>query len=93
VQAILQKTFGADKVFENPRISASEDVGAFSLPGHRIPMTYFGLGAADPAQLAAAHTAGKELAGPHTNKFLPDPEPTIATGVQSLTAVATSLLP
>jgi len=92
VKAILQKTFGADKVFENPPISASEDVGAFTLPGHQIPMTYFSLGAANPATLAAAHAAGKELPGPHTNKFLPDPEPTIATGVQSLTTVATSLL-
>jgi hippurate hydrolase len=92
VQAILQKTLGPANVSENPPISASEDVGNFSLPGHQIPMTYFGLGAADPAQLAAAHAAGKELPGPHTSKFLPDPEPTIATGVESLTAVATSLM-
>jgi hippurate hydrolase len=55
-------------------------------------MTYFGLGAADPAALAAAHAAGKELPGPHTNKFQPDPEPTIATGIQWLTTVATALL-
>jgi hippurate hydrolase len=92
VQAILQKTLGPANVFQNPPISASEDVGNFSLPRHQIPMTYFGLGAADPAQLAAVRAAGKELPGPHTSKFLPDPEPTIATGVESLTAVATSLL-
>jgi hippurate hydrolase len=70
----------------------SEDVGVFGLPGNVIPRVYFGLGAADPAQLAAAHAAGKELPGPHTSKFEPVPEPTIATGVKSLTAVAMGLL-
>jgi hippurate hydrolase len=53
---------------------------------------YFGLGAADPAKLSAARAAGKELPGPHTSKFEPLPEPTIATGVKSLTAVALGLL-
>ncbi len=92
VKTILEATLGADKVSENPPISASEDVGFFSLPGHQIPMVYFGLGAANPAQLAAAHAANKELPGPHTSRFLPDPEPTLATGLKSLTAVALSLL-
>jgi hippurate hydrolase len=49
-------------------------------------------GAADLAQHAAAHAAGKKLPGPHTNKFLQDPKPTIATGVPLLAAVAISLL-
>ena len=83
---------GADKVFNPPQIMPSEDVGVFALPGYQIPTVYFALGAADPAKLAEAHAAGKELAGAHTSKFLPSPEPTIATGVKSLTAVAMGLL-
>jgi hippurate hydrolase len=45
-----------------------------------------------PDRFAAAHAAGKMLPGPHTSHFEPDPEPTLTTGVKSLTAVAMSLL-
>jgi hippurate hydrolase len=45
-----------------------------------------------PDRFAAAKAAGRELPGPHTSKFEPDPEPTLETGVRSLTAVAISLL-
>jgi hippurate hydrolase len=92
VKALLIKTLGAGNVIDTPPIMPSEDVGVFGLPGNAIPLVYYGLGAADPAQLAAAHAAGKELPGPHTSKFEPDPQPTIATGVKSLTAVAIGLL-
>jgi len=92
VKAMLVKTLGAANVIDTPAIMPSEDVGVFALPGYQIPTVYFGLGAADPAKLAAAKAAGKELPGPHTSKFEPLPEPTIATGVKSLTAVAMGLL-
>ena len=92
VKATLQKTLGADKVFDDPRNTASEDVGIFGLEGNKIPVAYFWLGAMYPDRYAAAQAAGKELPGPHTSKFEPDPEPTLETGVKSLTAVAISLL-
>ena len=92
VKAMLVKTLGAANVIDTPAIMPSEDVGVFALPGYQIPTVYFGLGAADPAKLAAAKAAGKELPGPHTSKFEPLPGPTIATGVKSLTAVAMGLL-
>ena len=92
VKAMLVKTLGAANVIDTPAIMPSEDVGVFALPGYQIPTVYYGLGAADPAKLAAAKAAGKELPGPHTSKFEPLPGPTIATGVKSLTAVAMGLL-
>ena len=93
VKALLVKALGSQNVIDTAPIMPSEDVGVFGLPGNVIPLVYFGLGAADPAKLAAAHAAGKELPGPHTSRFEPLPEPTIATGVKSLTAVAMGLLP
>ena len=92
VRAMLVKTLGAANVIDTPQIMPSEDVGVFGLVGNKIPLVYFGLGAADPAKLAAARAAGKELPGPHTSRFEPLPEPTIETGVKSLTAVAIGLL-
>ncbi len=71
---------------------ASEDFGLFGLPGHKIPTVMFWLGAMDPSKLAVAQAAGKSLPGPHTSLFAPDPEPTLKTGVTSMTSVAIALL-
>jgi hippurate hydrolase len=92
VKAILLKALGADRVMDLARVMGSEDVGVFALPNHQIPLVYFRLGAMDPAKLAAAHAAGKELPGPHTSRFEPLPEPTLRTGVTAMTSVAMSLL-
>jgi hippurate hydrolase len=91
VKSTLVQTFGAANVIEGSPVMASEDVGTFSL-NSAIPMCYFALGAAYPDRLAAARAAGKELPGPHTSKFEPDPAPTVETGVTALTEVALSLL-
>jgi hippurate hydrolase len=92
IKATLQKTLGAANIFEDPRTMGSEDVGIFGLEGNKIPVVYFWLGAMYPDRFAAAKAAGKELPGPHTSRFEPDPAPTLETGVRSMTAVAISLL-
>lgn len=92
VKAILVRDFGADHVAEPPPAMASEDVGVFALENHQIPLAYFGLGAIQQAKYVEAKAAGKLPPGPHNSKFEPDPEPTLATGVKAITAVAKSLL-
>jgi amidohydrolase len=92
VKATLQKTLGAANFFDDPPQMGSEDVGVFGLEGHKIPVVYYWLGAMYPDRYAAASAAGKELPGMHTSRFEPDPEPTLETGVKSMTGVAISLL-
>jgi amidohydrolase len=92
VRATLVKTLGASNVFADPPLTGSEDVGFFGLEGNKIPVVYYWLGAMYPDRFAAAEAAGKPLPGPHTSRFEPDPEPTLETGVKTLTAVAISLL-
>ena len=74
----------------------SEDVGVFGMSAdfrqNVIPVTYFRLGAMEPAKLAAAEAAGKQLPGMHTSRFEPLPQPTLDTGVTAMSAVATGLL-
>ena len=91
VKAALVKTLGAKQVVDTPRIMGSEDFGVLG-EADRIPVTMFWLGAADPAKLASATSAGKELPGPHTSRFEPLPEPTLKTGVTAMTSVAIALL-
>ncbi len=91
VKATLEQTLGPANVFTDPAHTGSEDVGLFGIEA-KAPSVYFWLGAMDPDRFAAAHAQGKLLPGMHTAHFEPDPEPTLATGVKSLTAVAVSLL-
>jgi hippurate hydrolase len=91
VRAALVKAIGVQNVFDEQPIMASEDFPYFGL-GRKIPTVMFWLGAANPAKFAAAKAAGVALPGPHTNKFEPDPEPTLRTGVTGMTSVAMALL-
>jgi hippurate hydrolase len=91
VSATLIKTFGPDRVVEQQKIMGSEDVGVFGLD-RKIPVAFLWLGAMEPAKFAAAQAAGKSLPGPHTSRFEPLPQPTIETGVEAMTTVATTLL-
>jgi len=92
VKAALVHALGAQNVFDEDPIMASEDFGLFGLEGHRIPTVMFWLGAMEPLKLAAAQAAGKSLPGPHTSLFEPIPEPTLRTGVTAMTSVAIALL-
>ncbi|MGC1523434.1 MAG: amidohydrolase [Steroidobacteraceae bacterium] len=92
VKAALVNALGAQNVFDEDPIMASEDFGLFGLEGRRIPTVMFWLGAMDPVKLAAAQAAGKSLPGPHTSLFEPVPEPTLRTGVTAMTSVAIALL-
>jgi hippurate hydrolase len=92
VKTALVHALGAQNVFDEDPIMASEDFGLFGLEGHRIPTVMFWLGAMDPSKLAAAQAVGKSLPGPHTSLFEPVPEPTLRTGVTAMTSVAIALL-
>jgi amidohydrolase len=92
VKAALIGALGAQNVFDEDPIMASEDFGLFGLAGHKIPTVMFWLGAMDPKKFADAEAAGVLLPGPHTSRFEPLPEPTLRTGVIAMTSVATALL-
>jgi hippurate hydrolase len=89
--ATLTAAFPSGDVVEQQRVMGSEDVGVFGLD-RKIPVAFFWLGAMDPTKYAAAVAAGKALPGPHTSKFEPVPEPTLAVGVKALSTVALSVL-
>lgn len=92
VKTALTGALGAANVGDDEPVMYSEDFGLFGLPGRAIPVVMFSLGVADPAQLAQAQAKGEALPGPHTSRFLPLPEPSLATGVKAMSAAATQLL-
>lgn len=92
VRASLIATLGKDNVVDASPVMPSEDFGVYGLEGHKIPVVFYWLGAMNPATFKAAADKGELLPGPHNNRFAPDPGPAIATGVTTMTAVATALL-
>lgn len=92
VRTAIAGVLGAQNVIDDPLQMGSEDFGLFGLDGHQIPTVMFWLGAMDPMKFAEATAAGKELPGLHSNHFQPAPEPTLRTGVESMTAAAIALL-
>jgi hippurate hydrolase len=92
VKSTLVKTLGAQNVIDGESHMGSEDFGVLGLEGHKIPTFMFWLGAMDPAKYAAAEAVGKYLPGTHTSRFEPVPEPTLRTGIVSMTSAAIALL-
>lgn len=91
LRKIAIATLGDAHVQTGASVMGSEDVGLFSLNG-AIPAVMFRLGASDPAKLAESIKTGVQLPGPHSPLFAPVYEPTIRTGVISLTAMALDVL-
>lgn len=92
VRAAIAGWLGADNVRNIDPEMGGEDFGLFSLPGRKIPITMFRVGAVDPAKFAESQRTGEPLPSLHSSKFAPLPEPTIKTGVTALTAAALDLL-
>ncbi len=70
--------------------TASEDFSEFLRAG--VPGLQLGMGALDPAVLAAADKAGIPPPGNHNPGFAPTPEPTIKAGVLAMTLSVMNLL-
>jgi amidohydrolase len=92
VAGALETALGRDNVVKTPPVMASEDFGEFGGEDHQIPLCDFNLGAVNPAQFAEAQRTGAKLPGLHTPFWAPDAEPTLRTGVKSMTSVVLDLM-
>ena len=89
---VFKKVLGTENVEELPAVMASEDFCRFALENHQIPICQFTLGAVDPAKLAESQRTGVALPGLHSSLWAPVPEPTLRTGVKSMTSAVLDLL-
>ncbi|HEX4321386.1 MAG TPA: amidohydrolase [Acidobacteriaceae bacterium] len=91
MRKVAVATLGAEHVRTAESAMGSEDVGVFSLKS-TIPESAFWLGASDAGKLAESAKSGVPLPGPHSPLFAPVYEPTIRTGVTTMTAMALDIL-
>ncbi|MFT5527767.1 MAG: metal-dependent amidase/aminoacylase/carboxypeptidase family protein, partial [Pirellulaceae bacterium] len=82
--SMFHDVLGNEFVHERPMSLGGEDFSRFIRAG--VPGFYYFVGSAPPERVAAAHKGGEQLTKTHTDKYFPIPEPTIKTGVLTMTA-------
>jgi hippurate hydrolase len=89
---VFRTALGTDHVVELPPVMASEDFCRFALEDRQIPICQFSLGAVDSAKLADSRRTGVPVPGLHSSLWAPVPEPTLRTGVKSMTSAVLDLM-
>jgi len=92
VTGLLAEKFGADYVHSLSPVMGAEDFAYFGLVEPKIPSLIFWLGAANPADVAAAERGEKKLSSLHSPFFAPDREDTLKRGVAAMSTIVLDLL-
>ncbi len=82
---------GEDNVKEVPPVMGGEDFSQFGRTEENIPGLLFWIGAVDPERYEASRDSSLPLPSLHSPFFAPAYDPTIATGVEAMTAAALEL--
>ncbi|MFN0022624.1 MAG: amidohydrolase [Parvularculaceae bacterium] len=89
----IAASLGEDRVMERPPSMGGEDFSQFGRTTDGIPTFIWWVGGVDPAAWRAAQDgAAPSPPANHSPQFAPQPEPTLKTGVQAMTAAALELL-
>ena len=91
LRPVAEAALGAEHVVAGHSEMGSEDFGQFSLEG-KIPALFIRLGAVDAGKLEESRKSGVPLPGVHSARFAPVYEPTLRTGVITMTSLALDLL-
>jgi hippurate hydrolase len=86
----LARGLGSANVSEAQPVMGGEDFSEYGRAG--VPATLVWVGAVEPKKYEASKAGGASLASLHNSGFAPDREPTIRTGVKTVTLAALELL-
>jgi amidohydrolase len=92
VAELFTRRFGKDRVLPQPAVMGGEDFSEFYRADKSIESLIFWLGAAERKKWDAAKGDPTKLPSLHSSKFVPDAAPTVAMGVEAMTAAAMDLL-
>ncbi len=93
VLELFEASLGAERIHTVEPEMVGEDFGRYGTVEPRIPSLMFRLGTVASDAFEAAQAGELTLPSLHSSRFAPDYEPTIAGGVQAMTAAALGLLP
>jgi hippurate hydrolase len=88
---LFRELLGPDKVLERLVIMGGEDFGRYGKAG--VPIFMYFLDTIDPERVAAAEKPdGKPLPSMHSDLYYPVPEPSIRTGVLTISMAVLNLV-
>jgi hippurate hydrolase len=87
---LLKEVLGPNNVKERPPVMGGEDFGRYGREG--VPIFLYFLGTLSPERVLEAQREGKPLPSLHSDLFYPVPEPTIKTGVLTMTMAVLNLM-
>jgi len=88
--AALRKCLGPDRVLTKAPVMGGEDFSRYGLAG--VPICLFRLGTEPPERVAEDARGGRPVLSLHSDLYYPIVEPSIKTGVESLSTAALNLL-
>jgi hippurate hydrolase len=89
--ACLKEVLGPEQIHERPPVMGGEDFGRYGREG--VPIFLYFLGTQPPQRVAEAQREGGPiLPSLHSDLFFPIPEPTIKTGVLTMSSAVLNLM-
>jgi amidohydrolase len=89
---VFESAIGNKNVIEVPPSMIGEDFSRFATHQKKSPLCMFWLGTASQEKIKISQDTGVPLPSLHTSMYAPDLEPSMKTGILSMTAAAMSLL-
>lgn len=89
--ATFESVLGKENVVKLDPVMGGEDFGIFSID-NTIPLCIFWLGAVDPLKIEKSKKDGTPLPSLHSSQFAPMSEPTIRTGIKTMTSAVLELM-
>lgn len=89
---VFANTIGGQQVSKLTPVMGGEDFGRYGRTEDKVPILLYWLGSVDPAIVAKAKKENGILPSLHSSQYAPLPEPTIRTGVSTMTAGVLDLL-
>src|SRR5262249_17785793 len=90
IVGLFKEVLGEEQVLERPPVMGGEDFSRYGKEG--IPIFLYFLGTIDPDRVATATREGSTLPSLHSDLFYPVPEPSIRTGVLTMSMAVLELL-
>jgi hippurate hydrolase len=89
--ALFKEVLGADRVHQQPLVMGGEDFSRYGRDG--TPIFMYWLGTMAPERIAASQKeGGQPLPSLHSDLFYPIPEPTLKTGVKTMSLAVLNLV-
>lgn len=87
----FSKAVGEENVYVIPPLMYGEDFGEYGSEKSEIPAFLFSLGSVKPKAMKAAEKGLIDPPSTHSSKYLPDVEPTIRTGILTMSSAVFDL--